>query len=225
MPLVAEHVSVSYRGKSGAVQALQDVSLTVPPGKLVTVAGPSGSGKTTLLMTLGCLLSPHSGNVVFDGTNVYELPSSQRSVFRNRRIGFVFQQFHLIPYLSALENILTPALAGAAPAAHADPHELIRRFNLQDRVDHLPSELSTGERQRVALARALYNNPDIILADEPTGNLDEENGRIVIDHLQAIAREGRAVLVVTHDPRLRPQAAQAFSLIQGKLSRAVTPSR
>jgi len=129
----------------------------------------------------------------------------------------VFQQFHLIPYLTVLENIRSPVLAGRGPSA-ADPADLLRRFNLEPRSGHLPAELSTGERQRAALARALFNNPELILADEPTGNLDDENGRAVLEHLQTMAREGRAVLVVTHDPRLKPHATRALNLVQGRLT-------
>jgi ABC-type lipoprotein export system ATPase subunit len=213
--LCAEQISVTYRKGSQTVQALRDVGLSVARGELVVVAGPSGSGKTTLLMVLGGLLHPGAGRVRFDDTDVYGLSNTARAGFRNRHVGFVFQQFHLIPYLTVSDNVRAPSLA-APGAAHAEAEELIERFRLQHRAGHLPSALSTGERQRVALARALFNNPDLILADEPTGNLDEDNGRIVIEHLKAMAAEGRAVLMVTHDHRVLSRASRRLSLVNGQ---------
>jgi len=224
MLISAEQMGVTYRSGKGPVVAVRDVSLEVAAGEIVAVYGPSGSGKTSLLMALGGLLCPDAGRIMFKDEDVYRLSSSERAAFRNKHIGFVFQQFHLIPYLTVLENVMAPALATGS-SAPADPGELIARFNLQHRAGHLPSELSTGERQRVALARSLFNSPDIILADEPTGSLDEENGRIVIEHLKAMAGEGRAVLVVTHDARLRLQATRLLTLVQGQLSEETAPGR
>lgn len=216
MLISAEQINVTYRSGKSVVQAVREATLAVAPGEIVVVSGPSGSGKTSLLMALGGLLRPDAGRVMFKDSDVYSLSLSDRAAFRNRHIGFVFQQFHLIPYLTVSENIMAPSLA-AKDSCAAQPDELIARFNLQHRIAHLPSQLSTGERQRVALARSLFNNPDIVLADEPTGSLDEENGRIVIEHLKAIAGEGRAVLVVTHDSRIHPCASRVFSMVEGRL--------
>jgi len=216
MIISTEQIHLTYQAKTGAVHALNDVSFSMQSGEIAVVSGPSGSGKSTLLMAMGGLLRPDSGRVLFKGTDIYQLPPPERAAFRNRRIGFVFQQFHLIPYLSVTENITAPSLAGGTAAP--DPGELIRRFKLESRADHLPSQLSTGERQRTALARALYNNPDLILADEPTGNLDEINGRIVVEHLKSIADEGRAVLVVSHDPRLHAHGFRMLTMAEGRLT-------
>lgn len=218
MLISADQICVAYAGKNSAVRALNGVSLSVEPGEIIIVSGPSGSGKTTLLMALGGLLRPDSGRVVFKGTDIYGLAPGERAAFRNRHIGFVFQQFHLVPYLTVAENIVTPSLATPRAGTPADPAGLIRRFGLEHRTDHVPSRLSTGERQRVALARALFNNPDIVLADEPTGNLDEESGKTVVEHLKSIASEGRGVVIVTHDSRLRPYATRSLSLVQGGLT-------
>ena len=218
MLLTAETITVTYKSRAKRVQAVLAATVQLAAGELVVVSGPSGSGKSSLLLTLGGLLRPDTGIVRFRETDVYQLAATARAAFRNRHIGFVFQQFHLIPYLTVLENIMAPTLAGNAVEKSADPRELIARFQLNHRAEHYPSQLSTGERQRVALARALFHNPDVILADEPTGNLDDVNGRIVIDHLQSIAADGRGVLVVTHDARLRPAATRSLTLIQGNLT-------
>jgi len=210
------------------------VSLSVQPGELVVVRGPSGCGKTTLLLAAGALLTPDEGRVLVDGQDPYGLPREERARLRAATIGFVFQQYHLIPYLSVLENVMTPALAvrdqsyqRSAVMCSENPcttrsraAELLERFQLADRADHLPAELSTGERQRTALARALFNRPSLLLADEPTGNLDPENAAIVLKHIAEFARSGGAVLVVTHDEAAKPYADQIIHLRKGRIIQA-----
>jgi len=210
-------VSRSYRGPRGSVRALRDFSATVAAGELVAVVGPSGCGKTTLLLTAGGLLRPDAGRVTLREQDFYALSPEERSRFRAAHVGFVFQQFHLVPYLSVLDNILAPTLALRRPEARDRALALARRFGLEHRLDHVPGQLSTGERQRVALARACLNQPALLLADEPTGNLDLENGRNVLEHLAAIAREGTAVLLVTHDSEAAQRANRVLRMREGVL--------
>lgn len=188
-----------YERKHAApVVALDGVSLDVRPGEFVVLQGPSGSGKTTLLLAAGGLLPPTSGTVSIEGRELYTLPSAEMSGIRAKKTGFVFQQFHLVPYLNVLENVLAPSLALPDPAACERAVSLLDELNLGARVSHYPAELSTGERQRTALARALLNNPSLILADEPTGNLDRENAGAVIERLCRFVCSGGSVLMVTH---------------------------
>ncbi len=188
-----------YPGPNGTVVALAGISLTVAAGEFVAVQGPSGCGKSTLLLAAGGLLRPDGGTVSVAGKDPYALTAEARAAFRATHIGFVFQQFHLVPYLSVLDNVLTPALAMPGEGALERAGELIAQFGLQDRQHHLPEQLSVGERQRAALARALLNRPELLLADEPTGNLDKDNANVVLDALARFARAGGAVLLVTHD--------------------------
>jgi len=207
----------SYHGAAGSVQVLAGVSLEVRPGEFVVVRGPSGSGKTTLLLTAGALLRPDEGTVVLSGRDPYALAPNQRAGLRAEMIGFVFQQFHLIGSLSVLENVLAAALARRLPDARDRASELIERFGLGDRAGHLPGQLSTGERQRAALARAMLNRPKLLLADEPTGNLDEDNGREVLAALAEFAAAGGAVLLVTHDRAAEGFGGRVLHLDRGRL--------
>lgn len=234
-------VTKIYNHPEGAVRALDAVDLRVGRGELVVVCGPSGSGKSTLLLTIGGMIRPTSGQVLLEGQDLYALPSAARARVRAQRIGFVFQLFHLVPYLSATENVLVPALAGVgaavpsarsrgpadtahpAPAAgrgvgRAEAVALLERLGLGERLGHLPSELSAGERQRVALARALIKQPDLILADEPTGNLDPDSAAQVLAALREFHAGGGTVIVVTHDPALACAAQRSLRLEQGRLS-------
>ncbi len=216
--LQLEKLSQTFRGPEGMVQALDDVSLTVGGGEFVAVTGPSGCGKTTLLLTAGALLRPSRGRVLLNGQEPYALPPGPRARFRAVHIGFVFQQFHLVPYLDVLDNILAPALAlGANGNTHARALELAERFGLANRLRHLPAALSTGEQQRVALARALFNQPRLLLADEPTGNLDAQNGETVLRCLADFARQGGTVLLVTHEPRAGDHANRILKMMGGRL--------
>ena len=199
------------------IHALEGVSLNIGPGEFVVVQGPSGSGKTTLLLSIGGLLPPSGGTVEFNGRNLYQMSQAQRARLRAEGIGFVFQQFYLISYLNVLENVLTPSLALPDQQARTHAFELIEHFKLTDRIGHLPAELSTGERQRVGLARALLNRPRLLLADEPTGNLDQDNSRIVLGYFAEFARSGGTVLMVTHSPAAAEYAHSTVQLKQGKL--------
>ena len=216
----ARQVSKSYRQSSRLVQALWDITLDVQAGEFVVVCGASGCGKTTLLLTLGGLLEPDSGEVALDGQDPYGLPGDRRAALRAATIGYVFQQFYLVPYLTVRENILCPALAVGSPDLAARADELIERFNLAERRDHLPSEMSTGEKQRTALARAMLNRPKVILADEPTGNLDEDNARIVVEALKQFADGGGAVLMVTHERQWVGYGRRTIRLEAGRLYEA-----
>ena len=208
--------SKTYHGGGGSVRALDGVSLAVDAGEFVAVQGPSGCGKTTLLLIAGGLLSPDAGQVLIAGADPYALPPDRRARFRAAHVGFVFQQFHLVPYLSVFDNVLAASLAGDATNARERAHELLARFGLTDRARHVPGELSTGERQRTALARALLNRPKLLLADEPTGNLDAENAEVVLGHLKDFSRTG-SVLLVTHDSRAVGFAQRVAKMNQSRL--------
>jgi len=216
--LTATNICKEYRASAGKVAALCDFSATVASGEFVAVQGPSGCGKTTLLLICGALLAPDAGTVTVDNTDLYALPADARARFRARHIGFVFQQFHLIPYLSVRDNVLAGALATGTPPPEKRAEELIEQFGLASRIRHVPSELSIGERQRVALARALLNKPKLVLADEPTGNLDEASGDIVLTALADYARAGGAVCMVTHDPRASRVAQRTLLMRAGRLA-------
>ena len=189
--ITCKQITKSY----GAVTALAPFDLGVNQGEFIAVKGVSGSGKTTLLLMLGGMLRPTRGTVHFDGVDVYSQPSRVRAEYRATEVGFVFQMFHLVPYLNVAENV---QLAAGNGSVGNQSNKLLERFGLGHRLTHTPSELSAGERQRVALARALVNGPRLILADEPTGNLDPENDRQVFEHLSEFHRSGGTVIVVTH---------------------------
>jgi putative ABC transport system ATP-binding protein len=217
--LQIEGLSKSYPGGQGTISAVDNVSLTVGAGEFVAVQGPSGCGKTTLLLAAGALLRPTHGRVLLYGEDPYALSPGQRARFRAVNVGFVFQQFHLVPYLDVFDNILVPTLAlGANGRARARALELAARFGLTERLHHRPAALSTGERQRVALVRALLNKPKLLLADEPTGNLDAENGQVVLRCLAEFARDGGAVLLVTHEPAAGDYASRIVKMSGGRIS-------
>jgi len=211
----------TYQGASGQVLAVDGVSLSVDGGEFVAVQGPSGCGKSTMLLIAGGLLTPESGSVQIGGEDPYALTADARSKFRADNIGFVFQQFHLVPYLSVLDNALAPSIATGAKDAEQRARELLDQFGLSHRLEHTPGELSSGERQRTALARALLNEPKVLLADEPTGNLDTENATEVLKHLRKFAASGGAVLLVTHDTQAAAAADRVIHLRDGKLDTAV----
>jgi putative ABC transport system ATP-binding protein len=196
--------------------ALKDVNLRVQRGEWIAVMGPSGSGKTTLMNIIGCLDRPTSGQVFIDGTEVTALTQSELTRFRREKIGLVFQQFHLIPYLTALENVML-AQYYHSMADEAEAREALARVGLEDRIKHLPSELSGGEQQRVCIARALINHPEIILADEPTGNLDEENEGKVMQLLRELHQQGCTIVMVTHDHAIGRMADRRVELHHGVL--------
>ncbi len=214
-----EKVSKSYQHRGQIVKALDAATLDIAKGDFVSLVGPSGSGKSTLLLMLGGMLSPSSGRVLLDGQSIYELNSDGRARLRKKNIGFVFQTFNLVPYLTALENVQVPLyLAGADDGAQVQKATaLLERVGLADRLDHKPSELSVGQQQRVALARMLANDPPIILADEPTGNLDPQTSRQVIEFLEEFNNEGRTIVMVTHDPRAAERAGRTLRLLSGAI--------
>lgn len=220
MLLELEQLAKSFKSGPGRVQAVDGVSLTVDATEFVAIQGPSGCGKSTLLLMAGGLLSPDSGQVLIEGTNPYRLSSDQRARFRSQHLGFVFQQFHLVPYLNVLDNVLTPALASNRSQARERARALIEQFGLEQRLHHTPAQLSTGEKQRVALARALFHQPKILLADEPTGNLDSENSTIVLNALSQFAADGGCVLMVSHDDQAVQSAQRVLGIRDGRL---VTP--
>jgi ABC-type lipoprotein export system ATPase subunit len=212
-----DSVGKVFRGGGQTVCALDNVSFRVVPGEFATVRGPSGCGKSTLLLIAGGLLHPSEGTVRVAGTDPYGLSAAQRAAFRAETVGFVFQQFHLLPYLTVLDNVLAPTVARQLPGARDKAIDLLERFGLAERTAHLPGELSTGEKQRTALARALLGDPKILLADEPTGNLDEENGGLVLQALADFAAGGGSVLMVTHDSQAATKASRALRLREGRL--------
>jgi putative ABC transport system ATP-binding protein len=199
------------------VTALDDVSFGLSPGEFLVIRGPSGCGKTTLLLVAGCLLRPNRGKVTVNGQDPYEMSIRQVNGLRARIFGFVFQQFHLIPYLSVMENILAPTMALKNRSGEDRVRELVRHFGLEDRTDHLPHQLSTGEKQRTAMARAILNKPSIILADEPTGNLDEENSMNIYHYLKQYTSDGGAVLLVSHDSMARQFGTRVLEMNKGRL--------
>lgn len=220
-----QDVSKTYRHEGRTVNALTNVSLTLHPQQFVAVCGPSGCGKSTMLLTLGGLLRPDSGTVTVDDADIYALNPNERARFRADKIGFVFQQFHLVPYLSIIDNVLSAQL-GIVKSADAGQRAeaLLERFGLVDRRGHRPSQLSTGERQRTAMARALLNSPQYLLADEPTGNLDQDNAARVLDELANFASSGGTVLLVTHDQKAAERATSRIVLQEGRISEAVETS-
>jgi putative ABC transport system ATP-binding protein len=210
------HITRSFNGPNGKVIALNDIGMTLSPGELLAVRGPSGCGKSTLLLTAAGMLKPDKGEVLYrDNVNPYILSPDKRSKLREEVIGFVFQQFHLIPYLTVQENISVPSLASGVNNAEKRAKELMNRFSLESRGDHLPGQLSTGEKQRTALARALFNKPGVIMADEPTGNLDDENADTVMTHLKSYVEGGGCVLLVTHSARAARYATRTLNMKDG----------
>ena len=207
-------VSKAYQTAAGRVVALADATLSVADGQFAVIRGPSGSGKTTLLSIVGGLASPSAGRVAVAGRDLTAMSPAERSRFRAATVGFVFQTFHLLPYLTVLDNVLVAATAGAA-AARSRALELLERCQLGPRLRHRPDQLSTGECQRVAVARAMMNRPALILADEPTGNLDPDNAAAIFDMLAAFRQAGGTVLVVTHQDVGAKHAGQTILLRGG----------
>jgi putative ABC transport system ATP-binding protein len=206
-----------FRAGSNIVKALNDITLNVEKGEFIVVQGPSGSGKTTLLLTIGGMLGPTSGSVIVNQNNVYKLNMKNRAKFRAENIGFVFQMFHLLPYLSSIENVLLTASVKSNSVVESDALELLNRMRLSHRINHKPWQLSVGERQRTAVARALINKPKIILADEPTGNLDPENATEVIEYLVDFNRGGGTVIIASHGNISDRYSHRIIKLREGQL--------
>jgi putative ABC transport system ATP-binding protein len=221
-----DQVTRTYPVRSGTVTALAQIDLEISSGELVCICGPSGSGKTTLLLTIGGMLRPDRGEVHVLGEDLYKLSPAARATFRATKLGFVFQMFHLVPYLTVLENVLLPSgcLAAAERSnQRAAADGLIERLGLWHRSDHKPSQLSAGERQRAALARAMLLGPSLLLADEPTGNLDDESTAEVYRILGDYRDRGRTVLVVTHGPAALKYADRVIRLSEGGVQTEQTP--
>ena len=217
--LSALNLSKIYRDPSGEVTALADFSYTFPAGEVTAIMGPSGSGKSTLLNLLAGLDVPSSGSVTLNNQEVSSLSENERAELRLLEFGFVFQSYNLVAILNAQQNVAFPmGLAGVDAATRKERAQiLLERFGLAERANHLPYKLSGGERQRVSVARALANNPSVVFADEPTGNLDSKSGAVVLQTLREVAEEGRTVIVVTHDPRLVEKVDVVLALEDGIL--------
>ncbi|MCA9142820.1 MAG: ABC transporter ATP-binding protein [Planctomycetaceae bacterium] len=214
-------VSKVYRTSHGDVRALDEVTLSIQEGEFVALKGHSGSGKSTLLALLGGLAVPNTGSISVAGRDVGKLSSSERARFREENVGFVFQMFHLLPYLSVLDNVLVAAPAASRSTSRDYAKQLLSGFGMDERITHRPSQLSAGERQRVAMARALLNRPKLLLADEPTGNLDEKNAEALLDFLGGFHREGGTIVLATHDDRAAERADRIIELASGKVTSPV----
>ncbi len=217
MVISFQNVSRVYPTRHGDIKALDSVNLRIKEGEFLVARGPSGSGKTTLLLCAGGMLRPTEGEIIFGGVNIVKMNERERAAWRAENIGFVFQMFHLIPYLTVLENVMLPRGINTDAAIGKRAREIIQRLNLSRREQHKPSELSAGERQRVAIARAMLNDPTLILADEPTGNLDPQNAEEVIGYLADYHKSGGTVVVVTHGTTADRYAQKIIHLREGRI--------
>ena len=219
MLIKAKKLSKVYGSGENQVVALDKVDLTVAPGDFISIIGPSGSGKSTLLHLLSGLDHPTSGSLTYDGQEIYTLPDKELSAFRRRQMGFIFQQFNLLPVLTARENILMPLLLDKKQPDEGYLNQLAELLGLRERLDHLPHELSGGQQQRVAIARALIAQPEVIFADEPTGNLDSKSGGEVMELLKGIReRMGKTLVIITHDNRIAAAADRQLTIMDGVLA-------
>ena len=219
MLIKAKGLSKIYGSGENQVVALDKADLTIAPGDFISIIGPSGSGKSTLLHLLSGLDHPTSGSLTYDGQEIYTLPDKELSAFRRRQMGFIFQQFNLLPVLTARENILMPLLLDKKQPDEGYLNQLAELLGLRDRLDHLPHELSGGQQQRVAIARALIARPEVIFADEPTGNLDSRSGGEVMELLKGIReRMGKTLVIITHDNRIAAAADRQLTIMDGVLS-------
>ena len=219
MRIAATDLTKRYGTGENQVIALHKANLEIQARDFISIVGPSGSGKSTLLHLISGLDYPTEGVVEYDGQNIHQGKDAVLSAFRRRRIGFIFQKFHLIPVLTARENIIMPLLLDHRQVDEGYFKQITQFLGLEHRLTHLPSELSGGQQQRVAIARALIAKPDVIFADEPTGNLDSQSGREVMDLLASVHREfGKTIVVITHDDRIAQMAERKFSIVDGILS-------
>ena len=219
MKIEANELSKIYGEGESRVTALDRASFQIMPGDFISITGPSGSGKSTLLHLLSGLDQPTSGRLTYDGQDIYSLSDRERSALRRRIIGFVFQQFHLLPVLTARENILMPLLLDKKQPDEVYLEQLTQLLGIGSRLNHLPQELSGGQQQRVAIARALIAQPDVIFADEPTGNLDSRSGGEVMEMLRAVHEKmGKTLVIITHDNRVAGMADRQFSIVDGVLT-------
>ena len=222
--LQIESISKEYTRGRSVVHALHPTSMNVRRGDFIAIVGPSGSGKSTLLSMIGGMLSPTSGRVILGDNSLYEIDVPQRSRLRNEQIGFLFQSFNLVPYLSAMENVQLPMslYGGDRDSQQRQAQQLLERFGLGERLEHRPAELSVGQQQRVAMARTLAMGPKLILADEPTGNLDPESRNLVLRTLHDLCEEGRTIILVTHDGAVSASAHRVFHINEGHATEMTT---
>lgn len=219
MRIKGEALSKYYGEGESKVIALNNASIEIASGDFISIMGPSGSGKSTLLHIISGLDTPTSGMVTFDGKNIYKTNDKELAAFRRCNIGFIFQQFNLLPVLTAKENIIMPLLLDKRQPDEAYLRQITELLGISNRLSHLPNELSGGQQQRVAIARALIAKPDVIFADEPTGNLDSKSGSEVMEILKNIWKElGKTLVVITHDDRIARMAARQFTIVDGELS-------
>ncbi|MGA9288511.1 MAG: ABC transporter ATP-binding protein [Anaerobacillus sp.] len=218
--LQIEHLSKVYGKGETAVKALDDVSFTVSKGEFVVIIGPSGSGKSTLLHLLGGVDRPTSGNVLVDNTDIYQLDETQLAIFRRRQIGLIYQFYNLIPILTVEENITLPMLLDEHKVDQKQFDNIVGTLGLQNRLGHLPNQLSGGQQQRVSIGRALISNPSIMLADEPTGNLDSQNSSEIMELLKMFNKNyNQTLIVITHDERIALQADRVISIEDGRIAK------
>jgi len=218
--LKAENLGRKYTSRKGETKALSDITLEIGDGEFLCVTGPSGSGKSTLLLSLGGMNAPSEGKVCWNGESIYDWGLKRRAEWRGKTVGFVFQSFNLIPYLTVFENVSVALnLSGReiGNKSREDILNVLSRMQLLDRMNYLPRELSVGQQQRVALSRALVKNPQLILADEPTGNLDPDTAGEVLGMIREMHKEGRTVIMVTHNPQIAKMADRHIQIIEGKL--------
>jgi putative ABC transport system ATP-binding protein len=218
--LELKNIAKEYKQEHGIIHALADINLTIEKGTFTTITGSSGSGKTTLLLLLGGLIKPTRGTIKFSGNELYSLSPKKIAEYRNKKVGFVLQTFHLIPYLTALENVEVPMMLGKTDKTKQKQiaEGILAKLGLSDRINHLPRELSVGQQQRVAIARALANNPEIILADEPTGNLDPTLSTEILTILKQLNDdEGRTVIMVTHNPEASKFGTHNLKIENGRI--------
>jgi len=219
-----QHITKLYEVGGQPIYALRDTSETIQSGDYVAIVGPSGSGKSTLLNIIGCLLRPSSGAYLLEGQDISQLDDQTLSHVRQHNIGFIFQSFHLVPRLTALGNVALPMVFAGVPSAerHARALEALESVGLADRAQHRPSQLSVGQRQRTVIARAIIMHPKLLLADEPTGNLDTGSGQQVMELLELLNRQGLTLLVVTHDPNVARRAKRVLVLADGQIVKRLT---
>ncbi|MDR0889782.1 MAG: ABC transporter ATP-binding protein [Oscillospiraceae bacterium] len=218
--LRTEHLTKTYGSGENAVHALNDVSFSIEKGEFVAIIGPSGSGKSTLLHVLGGVDKPTSGHVYMNGEDVYSRSDNALAIFRRREVGLIYQFYNLIPVLSVVENITLPVLMDGRKVNDERLHELLRTLQLEGREKHLPNQLSGGQQQRVSIARALMNAPSVVLADEPTGNLDSKNSQEIVELLKYSNKQyGQTLIVITHDESIALQAQRVIAIEDGRITR------
>jgi putative ABC transport system ATP-binding protein len=219
MLITLSHITKIFTTGEVSVHALDDLNIEIEEGEFVAIMGQSGSGKTTLLDILGCLSHPTSGDYWLHSAHINKLPDSELTTIRNRQIGFIFQTFHLLPRKSAMENVELPLMYARATRTQQQTRarELLTRVGLQDRLNHHSNQLSGGQQQRVAIARALANQPALLLADEPTGNLDSQAGNEILGIFEELHRQGQTIVMITHDPLIAQRAKRRITLLDGRV--------